>query len=130
LACKQRFSERRGTPLFQMRLSKLKIVEVLRLIAAGHPSHKIVSLSGVCRDSVLRIGRAAGDDVQKTLDILRMDLDRTEVRMDTLRCALHTTELQLPPESESKIRGVWKRLGEFLHHRLSRLCDLPLPELE
>jgi transposase-like protein len=59
-ACKARFSERKGTPLFGSHLPAEKAVSVLRNIAEGDGVRKTGRLVGVNRETVARYGRKAG----------------------------------------------------------------------
>ena len=59
-ACKARFSERKGTPLFGSHLTPEKAVSVLHHIAEGNGVRKTGRLVGVNRETVARYGRKAG----------------------------------------------------------------------
>src|ERR1700746_3766129 len=52
--CKARFSERKGTPLFDTRLPEDKVVAVLAHIAEGCGVRKTGRLVGVNKDTVVR----------------------------------------------------------------------------
>lgn len=59
--CKDRFSERKGTPLFDARLPADKVVAVLAHVAEGVGTRKTARLVGVHRDTVTRYVRRAGE---------------------------------------------------------------------
>ncbi len=59
-ACKARFSERKGTPLFGAHLSQEKAVSILHRIAEGNGVRKTGRLVGVNRETVARYGKRAG----------------------------------------------------------------------
>src|SRR5438045_891083 len=59
-ACKARFSERKGTPLFGSHLPTEKALSVLHHIAEGNGVRKTGRLTGVNRETVARCGRKAG----------------------------------------------------------------------
>jgi transposase-like protein len=59
-ACKSRFSERKGTPLFGSHLPTEKALSVLHHIAEGNGVRKTGRLVGVNRATVARYGRKAG----------------------------------------------------------------------
>lgn len=59
--CKARFSERKGTPLFDTRLPADKVVSVLTHVAEGIGTRKTARLVGVHRDTVTRYIRRAGE---------------------------------------------------------------------
>jgi transposase-like protein len=68
--CKQRFSERKGTPLFRMKLDKEKAISVLKHISEGCGVRKTSRLVGVHRDTVTRYGLAAGGHAEAIHDEL------------------------------------------------------------
>jgi LacI family transcriptional regulator len=59
-ACKARFSERKGTPLFGSHLPAEKALSVLQHIAEGNGVRKTGRLAGVNRETVARYGKKAG----------------------------------------------------------------------
>jgi LacI family transcriptional regulator len=59
-ACKARFSERKGTPLFGSRLPDETAVAVMNHLAEGVGLRKTGRLVGVHRETVARYGRKAG----------------------------------------------------------------------
>jgi transposase-like protein len=62
--CKKRFSERKGTPLFGLRLPEEKMISVLSHISEGCGVRKTSRLVGVHQDTVTRYARAAGKHAQ------------------------------------------------------------------
>ena len=68
--CKDRFSERKGTPLFGTRLSAATVVSVLAHVAEGVGTRKTARLVGVNKDTVTRYIRAAGEQAQQLHDEL------------------------------------------------------------
>lgn len=58
--CKKRFSERKGTPLFNCRLPDDKAASVLAHLQDGCGVRQTGRLVGVHRDTVVRLGREAG----------------------------------------------------------------------
>jgi transposase-like protein len=58
--CKARFSERKGTPLFQAQLAAEKVVAVLEHIAEGVGVRKTGRLVGVNKNTVIRYSVLAG----------------------------------------------------------------------
>jgi len=59
--CKARFSERKGTPLFQARLDEKKIISVLAHVDEGCGVRKTSRLVGVNKNTVIRYSRLAGE---------------------------------------------------------------------
>ena len=59
-ACKYRFSERKGTPLFGSHLPEDKARSVLDHLAEGNGTRQTSRLVGVHRDTVTRLARLAG----------------------------------------------------------------------
>ena len=68
--CKARFSERKGTPLFDARLPAAKAVSVLAHVAEGVGTRKTARLTGVHRDTVTRYIRRAGEHAEQLHDEL------------------------------------------------------------
>ena len=68
--CKARFSERKGTPLFDARLPEDKVVAVLRHVAAGVGVRQTSRLVGVGKDTVVRYSLRAGAHAQQLHDEL------------------------------------------------------------
>ena len=68
--CKSRFSERKSTPLFGIRLSAATVVSVLAHVVEGVGTRKTARLVGVNKDTVIRYIRAAGEEAQHLHDEL------------------------------------------------------------
>ena len=68
--CKSRFSERKGTPLFDTRLPEEKVVSILAHIAEGCGVRKTSRLVGVSKDTVTRYCLLAGEHAQQLHDEL------------------------------------------------------------
>ncbi len=69
-SCKDRFSERKGTPLFDARLPEHKVVDVLAHVAEGVGVRKTGRLVGVSKDTVVRYSLLAGAHAQQLHDEL------------------------------------------------------------
>ena len=69
-ACKDRFSERKGTPLFDSRLPEHKVVDVLAHVAEGVGVRKTSRLVHVSKDTVVRYSLLAGMHAQQLHDEL------------------------------------------------------------
>jgi len=69
-SCGDRFSERKGTPLFRSHLTKEKAVAVLGHVAEGCGVRQTERLVGVHRDTVTRYTRKAGDHARAAHDEL------------------------------------------------------------
>ena len=68
--CHVRFSERKGTPLFDTRLPPDTVAAVLEHIAEGVGTRKTARLVGVHRDTVTHYVRLAGGHAQRLHDEL------------------------------------------------------------
>ncbi len=68
--CQTRFSERKGTPLFDTRLPPDTVTAVLAHVAEGTGTRKTARLVGVHRDTVTRSTALAGDHAQQLHDEL------------------------------------------------------------
>ena len=69
-ACKARFSERKGTPLFDCRMPDDKAKAILHHLAEGNGIRQTGRLVGVPRNTVVRLARAAGDHAHDAHDEL------------------------------------------------------------
>lgn len=58
--CKERFSERKGTPLFDSRLPEEKVIAVLSHLAEGCGVRKTSRLLGVNKDTITRYALRSG----------------------------------------------------------------------
>ena len=68
--CKARFSERKGTPLYDARLPPDKVLAVLEHLAEGCGIRQTGRLVGVKKDTVTRYALRAGDHAQALHDEL------------------------------------------------------------
>jgi transposase-like protein len=68
--CKKTFSERQGTPLFDCRLDDATAQAVLAHLHEGCGVRQTERLLGVHRDTVMRLGRQAGQHAKATHDEL------------------------------------------------------------
>jgi transposase-like protein len=69
-SCKARFSERKGTPLFDTRLDEAKAVAILHHLAEGCGVRQTARLVGVSKDTVVRYSLRAGGHAQQLHDDL------------------------------------------------------------
>jgi transposase-like protein len=69
-SCKARFSERKGTPLFDCRLDQAKAQAVLAHLQDGCGVRQTERLAGVNRNTVMRLARLAGDHARAAHDDL------------------------------------------------------------
>jgi LacI family transcriptional regulator len=68
--CKARFSERKGTALFDTRLPQDKVVAVLEHLVEGIGVRKTSRLVGVTRNTVVRYSLRAGEQARRLHDEL------------------------------------------------------------
>jgi transposase-like protein len=68
--CKKRFSERKGTPLFRMKLDEKKAISLLEHISESCGVRKTGRLVGINRNTVMRYSRLAGEHAQTFHDEL------------------------------------------------------------
>lgn len=69
-ACKARFSEFKGTPLFNAKLPHDKVLAVLEHLADGYGVRQTARLVGVNKDTVTRLALLAGTHAKATHDEL------------------------------------------------------------
>lgn len=82
--CQAQFSERRGTPLFDLRLPKTKIIDVAKHLAEGTGVRATHRLTGVSRYGVGHILKRVGKHAKASHDELVRDLEVPEVQMDEM----------------------------------------------
>jgi len=68
--CKKRFSERKGTPLFRMKLDENKAVSLLEHVSESCGVRQTSRLVGVNKNTVMRYSRLAGEHAKKLHDEL------------------------------------------------------------
>jgi transposase-like protein len=68
--CQARFSERKGTPLFDSRLPEPKARDLVRHLADGCGARQTGRLVGVNKDTAVRYGRLAGRHARELHDEL------------------------------------------------------------
>jgi LacI family transcriptional regulator len=69
-SCKYRFSERKGTPLFDTRLPDAKALDVLAHLADGCGVRQTARLTGADKDTVARYALRAGTHARQLHDEL------------------------------------------------------------
>jgi transposase-like protein len=69
-ACKARFSEFKGTPLFNSKLPHDKVLAILQHLADGCGVRQTARLVGVNKDTVTRLARLAGRHARAAHDEL------------------------------------------------------------
>jgi LacI family transcriptional regulator len=69
-ACKARFSEFKGTPLFNSKLPHEKVLAALQHLAEGCGVRQTARLVGVNKDTVTRLALLAGEHAKATHDEL------------------------------------------------------------
>ena len=92
--CKKRFSERKGTPLFDSKLPRKKLLSLLAHVSEGCGVRTTSRLVGVHRDTVTHYIRACGAHAQRLHDELVgfSPLDpRGPVRLKMGLCRQETT---------------------------------------
>lgn len=82
--CRDRFSERRGTPLFDIRIPKDDIISVVRHLAEGTGVRQTGRLTEVSRDTVGRLLKRVGNHAKAVHDELVRDLDVPEAQADEM----------------------------------------------
>ena len=68
--CKDRFAERKGTPLFAACLPEEKVIDLIQHLAERNGVRATARLLGVHRDTVVRYSRVVGEHAQQLHDEL------------------------------------------------------------
>ena len=83
-ACHKEFSERQGTPLFDLRIPRAKIVDVVRHLGEGTGVRATHRLTGVSRVGIDHILQRVGKHAKALHAELVRDLKVPEVQMDEM----------------------------------------------
>lgn len=112
--CGEEFSERRGTPLFDLRIRMDRIISVVSHLAEGTGVRKTSRLTGVSRDTVGRILKRVGGHAKEVHDLLVRDLTVPEVQMDEMWSFVEKKRQEMHRGGEER-RGGRKHLGSCGH---------------
>lgn len=82
--CRKEFSERKGTPLFALRIPQTKAIDTVKHLAEGVGVRATARLIGVSRDTVGRILKRVGTHAKATHDEQVQALDVPEAQMDEM----------------------------------------------
>lgn len=82
--CRDEFSERKGTPLFDLRVPQAKAVDAVQHLAEGVGIRATARLTGVSRDTVQRLVKRVGAHAKATHDGQVQGLDVPEAQMDEM----------------------------------------------
>lgn len=80
--CKKTFSERKNTSLFNSKLPKEKVTNIIHHLAEGVGIRKTSRLTKVSKDTVLRYSKISGEHSKSIHDELVRDLEVEEVELD------------------------------------------------
>src|SRR5262245_42010547 len=98
-ACLRRFSERKGTPLFACRLDEDKARSVLAHLHQGCGVRQTERLLGVHRDTVMRLGRLAGDHAKAAHgDLAGFSPSTRRLQLDEKWSFVHKKEKHCRPD--------------------------------
>ena len=116
--CHARFSERKGTPLFDTRLPPDTVPAILDHVAEGVGTRRTALLVGIHRDIVTRYFRAAGDHAHLLHDEwVAFPPTADEVRFDEKWSFVARTERNREPD-ESMAGDGWDHVALHPHSRL------------
>jgi len=82
--CGSFFSENKGTPFFDLRLPREKILLILKLLAEGNGIRGSARIAGVHRDTVARILERTAAHLEKVGDQFLVELKANEIQFDEL----------------------------------------------
>ena len=119
--CRDRFSERKGTPLYRAHLPEDKVTSILEHIHEGCGVLKTARLVKVHPDTVSRYGRAAGDHSRAAHDELVAHSPETrELQMDEKWSFVAKKEKNCDEDDpEDQFRGdCWDHVAFDPEHRL------------
>ena len=119
--CRDRFSERKGTPLYRAHLPEDKVTSILEHITEGCGVLKTARLVKVHPDTVSRYSRAAGEHARAAHDELVAHSPETrEIQMDEAWSFVAKKEKNCDEdEPEDRFRGdCWDHVAFDPEHRL------------
>jgi IS1 family transposase/transposase-like protein len=119
--CRDRFSERKGTPLYRAHLPEDKVTSILDHIHEGCGVRKTARLVKVHPDTVSRYGRAAGEHARAAHDELVAHSPETrELQMDETWSFVAKEEKNCDEDDpEDQFRGdCWDHVAFDPEHRL------------
>jgi IS1 family transposase/transposase-like protein len=119
--CRDRFSERKGTPLYRARLPEEKILSILQHIHEGCGVRKTARLVHVHPDTVSHYGRRAGQHSRAAHDELVAESPATrEVQMDEKWSFVAKKEKNCDQDDPAdQLRGdCWDHVALDAEHRL------------
>lgn len=82
--CGTKFSERRGTPLYDFKLEEEKILQVLRCLVEGNGIRATARIVGVDKDTVSKIVRKFGTHMKAIHNYFIRDYHLEECQLDEL----------------------------------------------
>jgi IS1 family transposase len=119
--CRDRFSERKGTPLYRAHLPEDKVLSILEHVNEGCGVRKTARLVKVHPDTVSRYSRAAGEHARAAHDELVADSPETrEIQMDEKWSFVAKKEKNRDEDDpEDRFRGdCWDHVAFDPEHRL------------
>ncbi|KPK75315.1 MAG: hypothetical protein AMJ79_11625, partial [Phycisphaerae bacterium SM23_30] len=119
--CKSRFSERKGTPLFRMKLPEKKAISLLEHLSESCGVRKTERLVGVNRNTVMRYARLAGEHAKALHDeLVAFSPQTNEVQFDEKWAFVGKKEQHChgPEAVDSKQGDNWDHVAYDPEHRL------------
>jgi IS1 family transposase/transposase-like protein len=119
--CRDRFSERKGTPLYRAHLPEEKVLSILEHVNEGCGVRKTARLVKVHPDTVSRYSRAVGEHARAAHDELVADSPETrEIQMDEKWSFVAKKEKNRDEDDpEDRFRGdCWDHVAFDSEHRL------------
>jgi transposase-like protein len=119
-ACRDRFSERKGTPLYRAHLPEDKVLSILDHITEGCGVLKTARLVKVHPDTVSRYTRAAGEHAAAAHDeLVARSPETREIQMDEAWSFVAKKEKNCDEDIVSR------RTGGFIERRASSASTAP-----
>jgi transposase-like protein len=80
--CKKTFSERRGTPLFNLNTPEEKVIQTLKCVVEGNGIRGTGRIMGMGKDTVSKIVRLCGEHCEELHDYFLQNLHIDECQLD------------------------------------------------
>jgi transposase-like protein/IS1 family transposase len=109
--CRKTFTEDHATPLDSMRIPIEKATEVLRLMVEGMSVRSIERITGVHRDTILRLLLLAAEKINAKLRHTFENLEIGRIQVDELHCFVQKRERRVSIEESDEVGEQYTFIG-------------------
>jgi transposase-like protein/IS1 family transposase len=109
--CRKTFTQDHDTPLDTMRLPMEKAIQVLRLMVEGMSVRSIERITGVHRDTILRLLLLASEKITAKLRHKFENLEIGRIQVDELHCFVQKRERRVSIEESDEVGEQYTFIG-------------------